>query len=562
MQRLFRLGLALLASLFLLVPSAQAEDSESIGLFDIYLAIQPTGEVVVTERIVYNFGSSERHGIYRTIPLADNLPDGSKRLYEVELRGVALNGAAVEFEESADSNFYTVKIGDPNATITGTQIYEIQYVLSGALHPFTETEALKADMQAGDLELYWDVIGDGWQVPIDSVFVNLQTPGIPTQAACYPVTGTVCNYVNGVFEAVELAAGEPLTISIWLAAENFSVEVTENIQAPWSKDFARGLPFGILFALLVSGGLIFLIVRQRNSVKLHAIHNFVRFEIPDNLKPAEISVAVNGKFGARDLTATLLHLATLGYVAIDADKSSLKVRKLRDWAGLASWEQELLKTIFRDADTASLSDYDRKLEKTVNRTEAVLLKAAAISGRRPANLNQKKSLFIVLSVVFAILILPSLVGLKFPFVAGVIWPAVIAGSLISLLGIALVPKQHTAQSAEFLSAVNGFKKSLDTAAAEDRRAYAQSKNLDSGAIFATFLPFAVIFGLEKAWLAAHPQLTAAALGTYGIYVSDLGNFDNQISSFTAGITSAMTSPSSTDGGSAGGGGGGGGGGSW
>jgi uncharacterized membrane protein len=86
--------------------------------------------------------------------------------------------------------------------------------------------------------------------------------------------------------------------------------------------------------------------------------------------------------------------------------------------------------------------------------------------------------------------------------------------------------------------------------------------LDSTKVFVTLLPFAVIFGLEKAWVAAHPEIAAASLATYGVYVADMNNFDDSISSIVSGFSSSMTSPSSSSGGGSSGGGGGGGGGSW
>jgi uncharacterized membrane protein len=123
--------------------------------------------------------------------------------------------------------------------------------------------------------------------------------------------------------------------------------------------------------------------------------------------------------------------------------------------------------------------------------------------------------------------------------------------------------QHTETSAEFTSAALGLRKALDTESAEMRREFAHKSGLDSTKVFVTLLPFAVIFGLEKAWVAAHPEIAAASLATYGVYVADMNNFDNSISSIVSGFSSSMTSPSSSSGGgSSGGGGGGGGGGSW
>ena len=48
--------------------SAQA-GLESITSYDTRIAIQRDGSILVTEQIAYDFGSDERHGIFREIPV-------------------------------------------------------------------------------------------------------------------------------------------------------------------------------------------------------------------------------------------------------------------------------------------------------------------------------------------------------------------------------------------------------------------------------------------------------------------------------------------------------------
>jgi hypothetical protein len=43
--------------------------AERITSYDTAIAIQRDGSILVTERIVYNFGGNQRHGIIREIPV-------------------------------------------------------------------------------------------------------------------------------------------------------------------------------------------------------------------------------------------------------------------------------------------------------------------------------------------------------------------------------------------------------------------------------------------------------------------------------------------------------------
>jgi len=131
----------------------------------------------------------------------------------------------------------------------------------------------------------------------------------------------------------------------------------------------------------------------------------------------------------------------------------------------------------------------------------------------------------------------------------------------------LVPARETPESANFQSRAMGFRKLLDTDAAEARREFAQRTGLQPFAIFATMLPYAVIYGLAESWTQAFPDITDAQLNDAGFYFGSTWAMYAFISSAEASVALASTEPSRDSGsgfsgGGAGGGGGGGGGGSW
>jgi hypothetical protein len=49
---------------------------EQIKAFDAVFHVSKAGVLTVVERITYDFGDNEKHGIYRTIPLKYTLPVG------------------------------------------------------------------------------------------------------------------------------------------------------------------------------------------------------------------------------------------------------------------------------------------------------------------------------------------------------------------------------------------------------------------------------------------------------------------------------------------------------
>ena len=66
--------------------SVQAD--ERIGTYRVRLQIEPSGDVLVSERISYDFGPEPRHGILRDLPVRRRFDDRRDRLYRVRVLGV------------------------------------------------------------------------------------------------------------------------------------------------------------------------------------------------------------------------------------------------------------------------------------------------------------------------------------------------------------------------------------------------------------------------------------------------------------------------------------------
>ena len=68
-----------------------------------------------------------------------------------------------------------IKIGDPDRTVSGINRYVIGYTVSGAMNSFEDHD-----------ELFWNVDGDRWPVPKQSVSASVSWPsGPPQQITCY-----------------------------------------------------------------------------------------------------------------------------------------------------------------------------------------------------------------------------------------------------------------------------------------------------------------------------------------------------------------------------------------
>lgn len=173
MQPIRRLSVAaaLVVAGVLLAAPAGARAGERTRSYDVAAELDGKGRLAVIETIAYDFGPARRHGIVREIPtrpaatggtFVDNVsvrsPDGAPAVRTVE-RG--------EYRT-------TVRIGDPERTVTGRHTYELRYTLGGTAVPY-----------GGGVLIEWDALGTGWRTGIDRANVRLTAPAPPDEVRCH-----------------------------------------------------------------------------------------------------------------------------------------------------------------------------------------------------------------------------------------------------------------------------------------------------------------------------------------------------------------------------------------
>src|SRR5690606_37803217 len=103
-----------------------------------------------------------------------------------------------------------IRVGDADVFVTGAQAYRIRYTLRGALSAFE-----------GHDELYWNITGSGWPVPLEQVTTTVTLPrGADTFADCFAgITDDQCRTSadgnRATFAATRtLFPGEELTVAV------------------------------------------------------------------------------------------------------------------------------------------------------------------------------------------------------------------------------------------------------------------------------------------------------------------------------------------------------------
>jgi len=582
-------GLSITAAM-LVLPAYPALASESIRSYDVQAVVAPDGTLTVTERVAYDYGQDFRRGIIRDIPVESGLPDGTLWIHPTRVDSVTMDGAPVPYEESRDGPYLSLRIGDPDASVTGERTYAITYVVDGALRTMTEVDAGEGNpygFAPGDVELYWDFIGTAWEVPVTRATVVVTGPGQVLAAQCF--TGgfgstTPCKDrilgESAQFRQDNLFPGEALTVAVAYPGSAFTTAPQRVIEAaPLSRSPGRIFPVAAPLALIVLLATPLTAALMRRRLRGVTIPNSpVQYGPPEDLRPAEIAVGLDGQLESRAVLATLLDLVARRWITLSSQAGGF-LRSARinlAWrgegdGGLRPWEERMANAVFAGREQATLEGYNATFAAAVTSAREELKVQAIAAGRLNARRDSARRWVraaayagVALIIVTAIASLSTENALLY---AGLL-PIVTALTIGLFIAALFIPPRQIPSSAAFTSRVEGFRRLLDTDPGVARREFVQRLGLPDYAVYATFLPYAVLFDLEGSWSGAFPDLTEEQLNSAGLFIANTAAIHSLMSGATSAVSTASTTPRSSGGsgfsggGFSGGGGGGGGGRSW
>lgn len=377
--------------------------------FDAHVEIQPSGDLIVTETLRPRF-SGQWNGIVRHVRLRHTTAAGDPVRFEIELLSASgEGGAALRAEDNRiDRNTRELKVWVPDARDRTAEVV-LRYRVRGVIRYFAGTpdatpaddpgaddqarddSAPDADLAIDYDELYWQVTGTEWDVPIEDASARVVLPpgaaairaaayrGTARSAAPAPVEAASGGTdVSGAREVVvpssgRLRSGEGLTVAVaWPAghvakppglarARPVRFGPTGSVLSPGDdQPVALGSASYLALLPLLLPFLIFWLAyrawdRRGRDPRGRAIA--VRWEPPADLTAAEVGTLIDHDPGMHDIISTLVDLAVKGYVVIAErqKKGFLKfgkdyafhlVRPRAEWAGLTRHEHLFLSGIF------------------------------------------------------------------------------------------------------------------------------------------------------------------------------------------------------------------------
>ncbi len=569
---------------FSLAANASAQDgnrSIRIRNFDALLTVYPNGSLDVTEQLTIAF-TGQWNGIVRDLSLHHNTAQGRAARLDVTIGYITdAAGERLHVDEESKDNGWTrgLRIWIPGAKDADRQII-IRYRVANAIRFFYGSS------NEGALdELYWNVTGNSWTMPIDSVHARVVLPdGVaPTRTAVYTgERGSVAADArigrDGNIVDFTLLRGlypnEGMTIGVGWPPGHISSRPSET-----QEQFAAALQWT---PLLIPPLVFFLAFRswQRRGRDPKEGSYVVHYEPVDGAAPAELGTLVDNSADMDDITATLVDLAVRGFIRIEEvteshlfglSKSTDYIlhilRKRSEWTGLKPHEQRYLEALSGaapfDGYQVKVSELQNKFYTSLPKIRDAIYDNLVVSGYYLQRPDKVRAKWIGLAVLTAV-VLAGLAALAVKMTFVLVSPiALIAAAAISTLIVfifAQIMPARTVAGARAREAALGFKEFLSRVETERYK-----KMITSPEMFERFLPFAMAFGVEAKWAKAFediyrepPQWYVGGTGPF-----NASSFSHSISSMSSAAASSMSSsPSSSGsggGGSSGGGSGGGGG---
>ena len=572
-DRLRRVAAALVLACGVCATSAPAlaqtsASADKISEFAATAVLQEDRTLTVTETIAYDFGSIPGHGIDRIIPASYRRNGGSYKL-RFEIGEVTMDGASVPYEIKGRSPNFRIRIGDSDRTITGSHTYRITYRTDRAINFFD-----------GEGELYWNVTGNGWEVPIRSATFSLVGPssfdGVAAKTVCYTgIAGSTVQNCGMQAQAntVQVESMGPLDPREGLTV---AVRFPKGLIAPptfWER-------LAILIGdnwILVVPCLVFAFMfwhwhtRGRDPKGRGTV--IPQYEAPRGLTSIEMVALMKQVAGPSGITATIIDLARRGYLKIEFSETKKLI------GSSTSYTFHVLKELEETAPPFERSIYDGIASKgtavTLESLKGSFYKAMTKAQEQTFTSLRKKGFFgrnpqtvrgiyvgIASVVGFAAVYASSMLGMLATL-------SLVAASLF-IAGFGWFMPTKTKEGAIALEEVEGFKWFLSVTE-KDRLKFTDAPALKPEQ-FHAFLPAAIAFGVEDEWVKQFAGMEIPEPS----YASGYGAwhplaFTHAMHSFgAAAATTAYVAPQSAAGGGrsgfgggfSGGGFGGGGGGRW
>jgi hypothetical protein len=493
----------------------------------------------VREAITVDFRGAHQ-GIFRTIPTRYERRGLEFSLRVDDVHAFDESVAPLRTEVSRYGRAIRVKAWVPGA-VDATRTVIITYRVRRAL--------IDVD---GHEELYWNVTGNDWDVPIRQAEAVVSSPAaipldqIRSIAFTGPLGASGADYTEERADAFltfrttrPLRAREGLTIAVGWPPGAIRGPSAARTALWWLGD-----NWPLTLPLFTLAGVLFVWRRYGRdpggtpSVK-------PEYAPPEGMLPAAGGALATERAEPRDVVATLVDLAVRGYMRIEevepdfgqSDFIFHRLKAISGDPGLAPMELHVLSRLFgadSSLSTRRLSEVRRDYDNVFPPARDEIYRMMVREGLFPSSPEQVRALWlfagiaIVGAAVFIVTSGADLLGTA-PFSLGI----GLGASGLLVLGFSPLMPRKTWRGAQALARVRGFREFLERTSQDELRRLPPDT-------MHKWLAWAIALGVSERWIHSFDGLTVSEPAWYTARGGfDLATFDRSLGRFSAGTEQAL-----------------------
>lgn len=501
--------------------------------YDVTIDLHEDGSFTVTEVQLINFTSGTFSEGFAIIPLdrVDNISnirvfEGGQE-YE---RGWETPGTfdVTQFAREVEILWWFTPASNDIREFT------IQYDVTGGLRVYEETNRE---------QLWWRVVDTDFVARVEQASLHLNLPGPVSEEELAADVYTLRTDATSIqmldqstllfvardldqgdaFEArAEFPAMTTAAAPAWQAADDAEREREDRL-ATWGA--VANVFFLALGALILVGGSIglYMIWQARGKDPEVVLPIDILREPPDDLPPGAVGVLVDLKADDHDVIATIVDLGERGVLHIEESTNTLLgFTTSRDWTfrktgtkhGLRDYEKQTLDAVFGSSNEVRMSKIRERFSQRQAKVKEAMYQELVDHGYFPRNPEKTRGTWkgVGIALLIGAVVFGFFIGGAISGFAALVWLPIGATVVLGLIVIAAsgAMPRRTESGAEMAARWNAFRRYL-----VDIERY-QSVD-EAKAIFSSYLPYAVAFGLERTWVRKFAQADTPAPHWYGPY---------------------------------------------
>ena len=342
------------------VPSAAVKraPSERIVSFAADLTVRGDTSIEVREEfVVHSEESYFKWGMIRHLPISSN-ERWDKRFggewkddtgIRVKILYATEDGKRVSYEQGNGAGYAQLEIGKQDVPLArGHHTFVITYIAEGVPRSLADHD-----------ELYWNVLGHYFDLPVEEVTVRVHLPaGVPAEEIHPDAYVGGRGVSNPRKPGTELTREEESPDTAGYRATNLGPAQSLSVVVSWPKGFVTPPKMGVfardrwLLAAPVVFFLYYLIVWMSLGREPALGSVAVRYDPPEELSPAAVRYIRTTGSDARTLAAVIAQLAARQCIGMEVQDGKYKLTQLKTDASvvtsLAPEEARVLEMLFED----------------------------------------------------------------------------------------------------------------------------------------------------------------------------------------------------------------------